>query len=307
MMKILWRFYYLLPPKTRIVLKNFLKGNSGHKKSIFNVQIAMRDARGKCRLDHALEIFIKNLRNAQILSINGKNCLEIGTGYVGINSVIAWILGAESVVSIDLNRILVISALKESIRLANRSTVNNLTLDYCGNIDEIKNRLKKLYQWVDSDNENTDNFFDYQAPHNILNIKENINSDYDLIFSVSTLEHIDLVIIDRFIDKLSLMTKHGGINMHYIDLSDHFDHRKNPLKFLGINSEYNENMDSDSRGNRLRINQWLEIFSRKSSNIFIAEEVSANKKYLPLILEEKFKSQKIKDLLVISILVRIDY
>ena len=84
--KIAWKFYFILPPYFRQLIKNLLKGGGGHENSLFNKQIALRDARGKCSLELATNIFANYLEVSGINSIEEKKCLEIGVGYVAINS-----------------------------------------------------------------------------------------------------------------------------------------------------------------------------------------------------------------------------
>ena len=83
--------------------------------SKFNNMIATRDANGKCRIDRCAQLFCDYLTASDIAGIEGRRCLEIGTGYVGSSPVVMWLLGPQAVTSIDLHRLLVSDALKKSI------------------------------------------------------------------------------------------------------------------------------------------------------------------------------------------------
>ena len=260
-MKSAWYLYYLLPPSARQFLKNILKGGGGHMDSSWGHQIAFRDANGKMSLKNSVDIFCDYLDCLNIESIENKDCLEIGTGYVGTHSLVMWLLGAKSVTAMDLNKILVPKALHAACKDFNKYELSVKLKSYVTNIDMLNSRIENLHKWSLSESSKEHNFFIYEAPFNIL--KDQSNTSYDFIFSISVLEHIPPSIVEVFIETLYKMQRSNSSCMHFIDLTDHYDHENNPLGFLSTDHiRYNENKLADSRGNRIRSSHWLEIFNK---------------------------------------------
>ena len=53
-----------------------------------------------------------------------------------------------------------------------------------------------------------------------------------------------------------------GQMLHYVNLRDHKNMENNPFEFLANNTKYDPARDEDSRGNRIRRNQWLKLFNK---------------------------------------------
>lgn len=298
-----WRVYFSMPPVVRQKLRLLLKGGAGHGSSKFNNLIATRDANGKCRIDRLAQTFCDCLTASGIAGIEGRRCLEIGTGYVGSSPVVMWLLGAQAVASIDLNRLLVVEALKESILSVEKKELFNLLRKHVKSEQALNNRMDQLYVWANSKQENLPACFSYLAPFDIL--ADEFDEDFDFVFSVSTLEHIPRSMVSRFVEKMASVSASGGVGLHSIDLTDHFDSKENPFGFLALEGkDYSEDSDADSRGNRIRGPEWIEVFVKSGLTADIVMSSLAPRSQLPEILASPFNEMNLEELLLTSVLVR---
>jgi hypothetical protein len=299
---LLWKAYFALPPAMRVTLRSWLKGGSGHTSSLFNSMIAKRDARGKCRMDKTAALFCRYLSASGLANIEGRRCLELGTGYVGATPVVMWLLGAAAVTSIDLNRLLVLDSLKESIRLADRVELFNVLKPYVTSERALETRIVRMYAWLDSSPRTLPGGITYVAPCDLLTYQ--FTSQFDLIFSVSTLEHIPRTMVAPFIQRTASVLAASGAGLHAIDLSDHLDSAHNPLGFLAASrTDYCEDSNADSRGTRIRSAEWVNIFSASGFSASVVWSESATCSQLPERLADPFDRMAKEDLLLTSVLI----
>jgi hypothetical protein len=300
---LLWKAYFALPPTMRVTLRAWLKGGAGHTSSIFNSMIAKRDARGKCRIDKAATVLCRYLSVSGLTPLEGRRCLELGTGYVGSTPVVMWLLGAATVTTIDLNSLLVVDSLRQSIRLTDRMDLFRLLQPYVTSERALEERLVRMYAWLDSNLDNLPEGITYLAPCDLLSYE--FSSQFDFVFSVSTLEHIPRSIVGPFVGRMASVLAKGGACLHAIDLSDHLDSANNPLGFLAIDRrDYCEDANADSRGNRIRNQEWLDIFSSSGLSASIVESDRATASRLPERLADPFDRMAMQDLLPTSVLIR---
>lgn len=298
-----WRMYFAMPPAVRQRLRILLKGGGGHTSSVFNNVIAARDARGKCRIDRCAREFCDYLAASGLGGIEGRRCLEIGTGYVGSSSVVMWLLGARAVTSMDLNRLLVPAALKASIRSVERAELHAVLRKHARSEASLRGRIDRIYAWAGAEQEDLPDWFCYRAPFDLLAC--HVDRAFDFIFSASTLEHIPRSLVGRFVGKTASMLADGGVALHFIDLKDHFDSEADPLGFLALqHDEYSDDSNADSRGNRIRGSEWLEVFAGSGLAAEIVMSSRAPRAQLPGNLAVPFSGMDVQDLLPTSIVVR---
>ncbi len=301
--EIAWKIYFSLPPAVRQQLRILLKGGAGHTSSLFNNVIATRDARGKCRIDRAARVFGEYLTASGIGGIEGRRCLEIGTGYVGSSPVVMWLLGASTVTSVDLNRLLVPSALRESVLSVKKAELHDILKKHTRSEESLGGRIEEVYAWAGSERGDLPGWFDYLAPFDLLTSEP--PHAFDFIYSASTLEHIPRSLVGRFVGKTASISADGGVGLHFIDLKDHFDSEVNPLGFLALqDGEYSDDAQADSRGNRIRGRQWLDVFSDSGLTAEIAMSSRAPRSQLPDSLAVPFRGMDAQDLLLTSVVVR---
>lgn len=300
---IAWRLYFLFPPTVRQILKNLLKGGGGHEDSMFNKQIAIRDAKGKCNLEQASIIFAEYLEILDCKSIEGKVCLEIGAGYVSINSIIMWLLGAKRVHAMDLNNILVVEALDLACSKFDKSKVFETLVKFVDDSDKFRQKIDYLYDFKFKNFDDVNYFFSYIAPFNILS--DVIDNKFDFVFSISVLEHIPPSIINDFMGSLIKIHSKNGESVHFIDLTDHYDHNENPFGFLSTKYEdYDEDKLADSRGNRIRAYEWQNILKNHPVKIIKSHLIKSDPSFLPKNLSSKYINLQKEELLNKSILIR---
>lgn len=81
---------------------------------------------------------------------------------------------------------------------------------------------------------------------------------FDLILSLSVLEHVPPAVAPALLTNLLAMLRPGGTMVHNIHLEDHRDIDGAPFAFLAADTDWTE-ADYDSRGNRLRASDWVRI------------------------------------------------
>ena len=91
-------------------------------------------------------------------------------------------------------------------------------------------------------------------------LKDNIDLPLaDFLLSSSVLEHVDQ--LDKIVQALKLLTKTDGIQLHRIDLGDHF--QKYPFEMLTYsNFVWNNFLNPPSNLSRLRIDDYKESFQK---------------------------------------------
>lgn len=304
-MDLVWSVYFSLPPGLRQKLRLVLKRGPGHESSQFNGVIAMRNANGKCRIDRFAQMLSDDLTASGIAGIEDRRCLEIGTGYVGSSPVVMWLLGARTVTTIDLNRLLVPAALKASILAVEKHLLFNILKKHVSSEERLNDRIDRVYALAAAKQGDLQECFTYLAPFDIFAAE--FAAEFDFIFSTSTLEHIPRSIVHRFLEKTASILAAGGVALHFIDLTDHFDRAGNPFGFLTLEpAEYSEDSQADSRGNRIRGSEWLDIFSRAGLAANIVMSSDALPSQLPRGLVAPFNAMNSQDLMRTAILVRVD-
>ena len=250
------RLFRKLPPTFREILKSALNAN-GHRKSVIDKMRAASHASGKKRIDRVAYRIIDDLNKAGISTLAKQRCMEFGAGYVPTEVLVYISLGAVEVIAIDYNPIAQIEILRKALDLAPLGWENNFEREFARhkefNLELISfskgtNNIEKL------------NKFNYIAP---FDMSKNSFSDnpFNFIHSVSVLEHLPLDCIQDIVSNLCQSLAPGGRMLNTIDLTDHWDADNNPFGFLKWDTNYNEENDYDTRGNRLRLSDWIAIFS----------------------------------------------
>lgn len=94
----------------------------------------------------------------------------------------------------------------------------------------------------------------------------NMVEPVDIVLSSSVYEHLDNV--DEITQALALLTKPDGINIHYVDLRDHFF--KYPFEMLRFSERVWRNfLNPSSNHNRYRLWNYRKVFNAFFSNVEI--------------------------------------
>lgn len=254
------RLYRLLAPEARYRIKEWLNV-SGHGSSILDNLKAQRDAAGKKRLDNAMVAFTEKLSHANIISIEGKKCLEIGTGFVPSDALCMHLLGASTIFTTDYNDITRIQFISTAIAGINTEIFLDATADFSSRKD-VQRRYNDFLTHFDKSTEYLERIgIKYIAPFNLAT-STFPETDFDFIYSTDVLEHIAVSDISNIIGNLALMLVPKGHMIHYVNLRDHKNMENEPFEFLSNDTKYDPARERDSRGNRMRRNQWLELFAK---------------------------------------------
>jgi SAM-dependent methyltransferase len=238
--------------------------------------------------------------------IEGKTFMEVGTGHDPIVPVGLFLCGADKIVTVDLHQRLDYGILGDSLVW----------------IDENKDDIWKYYDSVVAKS-----VFDerielvrrlkgspkkFLTEANILYLAPadaaetglpDMSIDYH--FSMTVFEHIPEVDIKRIIGEAKRILKKDGLAIHFIDLSDHFQHQDKSI--TGINflryseKEWDKIADNQfAYCNRLRTSDYLELFKSMGFEID-RKEVNADKEALESIrsgflVDELFRDYSVADL-----------
>ena len=232
------------------------------------------------------------LSNVSGEDFNEKRLLEIGTGFCPTASLCFWMLGFDSVFSIDLNRNInkklfdsFLDWLKKnkneilSLRGFNEKRINFL-LD-----------LKKL-NFEDKISILRKNGFFYKAPLNLLDAKFDYRY-FDYIYSYDVLEHVSPKEIEIIFSESKKILKYSGLMIHRINFADHFsktDKNISRINFLKFN-KFQFNLLAGNKYmymNRLRECDFLKIFNDLQL-LIVRKESKVDPNIKNQLLENKIK------------------
>jgi len=251
------KLYRLFPSGIRYWLKSLLNINN-HRSSIFDNLKAQRDATGKKRLDNAMLAFTEKLSRANIDTLEGKKCLEIGTGFVPTDALCMHLLGASAVFTTDYNAIAKFRLIKTAISSSNIEVLMDTSSRFARK-DDVWQRYSTLINHLESNEYLEEIGIRYIAPFDLATLVFPEGS-FDFIYSTDVLEHIHVSEILKIVCNLNSMLVPNGKMVHFINLRDHKNLEADPFEFLSSNTKYNVSIDQDGRGNRMRRTQWFELF-----------------------------------------------
>ena len=220
---------------------------------------AKRLARTSKRLDICAAQVAHVLHLAGGLSLAGKTCLEVGSGWVLSHAVVFHLLGAERVIATDIEAMAQFGLLGEAV---GGSTVS-LVRDVLSPFDDhaaIRERLERLLAVRRFSRAALERLgIEYVAPVDFA--RRPLGRPVDFVFSLSVLEHVTVDEVPLLLANLADDLSPGGAMIHAIHLEDHRDMVARPLAFLGEAGESYTPAVQGDRGNRIRACQWGEIFA----------------------------------------------
>lgn len=242
----------------------------------------------------------------QGMDIEGKQFFEVGTGHKPIVPIGFFLSGAESIVTVDLNRRLDLRLTRRVLAwmVKNRRTLESM---YSEIVDSalFSERLALIERlWSDPHTFLKEANIQYLAPADAADTDLPANS-IDYHFSITVLEHIPLSVIrDIFIEARRILSN-DGVALHFIDLSDHFQHQDGSItsvNFLRFTEEEWLRLAGNEFAycNRLRVSDYLALFRELSFDILRLETnlddeaMSSLRQGFPL--DEGFKSYSLDDL-----------
>jgi SAM-dependent methyltransferase len=206
----------------------------------------------------------------------GATFLEMGTGR-RINTILAfWLLGAEKVVTVDLNPYLkeelvradldYIVKNKSAIEILFGNRIFNNRLDILLEFVESPYQMKSLLEFLN---------IEYIAPGDAshLNLPD---SSVDFHTSYTVLEHIPPEIIKAVLKEGKRILKQDGLFVHCIDYSDHFSHSDKSISSVNF-LQFSDNSWDKIAGNRymymnrLRHDDFINLFQNLNCKILMDE------------------------------------
>ncbi len=203
----------------------------------------------------------------------GKVFFEVGTGR-RINTPIAfWLLGAEKVITVDLNPYIKQQLVREDISFIreNRTQIEDLFKQ----LNLIKDRFERLNDFTRNPWDIDDLFklcnIEYIGPANAADLPVP-DASVDYHTSRSVLEHIPPAAIMSILKEAIRITKDEGLFIHRIDYSDHFSHSDKSISSINF-LQFSDDEWAKIAGNRyaytnrLRVDDFEDLFRKSSHRI----------------------------------------
>jgi SAM-dependent methyltransferase len=242
--------------------------------------------------------------------ISNKVFFELGTGRAPVAPLALWLMGAEKVITADLNPYVKPELFLESVRYisSNKNKISNLFGDLL-----VIDRLTDLINFSSDKNLSFNklmNFcsIDYLAPCDASSTQLDPGS-IDYFISCAVLEHIDSETILKILAEGNRITKSDGMFINYIDYRDHFSTKDKNITAINF-LQYSDEKWNKYAGNkymymnRLRHDDYIQIFELSGHQI-LKQTPTTDTRSLELlksgdfVLDPKFLSKTI-DILAIK-------
>jgi len=167
--------------------------------------------------------------------IEGKIFFEVGTGHNAIVPVGFFLSGAKRVVTIDLYKRLDYNIMKNSLfyLVKNRHLIEFLYSNKTNSII-LNKRLDLLSEYWSTPRQFIKMAnIQYLAPADAANTNL-LNDSIDYHISTNTLEHIPYEVIRNIFIEAKRILKDKGIAIHFIDMSDHFQHQDSSISRINF-------------------------------------------------------------------------
>jgi SAM-dependent methyltransferase len=243
-------------------------------------------------------------------TIEGKTIFEVGTGHLPVVPVGFYLCGASSVDTVDLNRRLDLALFKRTMYWfsQNSELVVSMYADLVASSD-----LRRRMLLINKHSSDPMRFLleaniRYSAPADAASTPLSKDSiDYHV--SNTVLEHIPKDDIAKIFIECRRILKRDGMAIHFIDLSDHFQHQDRSITKINF-LHYREEEWMKIAGNqfaycnRLRASEFRTIFHDLNFKVIKEECVldgeSVNSIEKDLILDDKFRTADVNDLCTVS-------
>ena len=239
--------------------------------------------------------------------VEGKTFFEVGTGHNTIAPIGFFLCGASEVITVDLHRRLDFGILKKSLvwMSENRDEIGGY---YEGIVErsgfnermDLIHSLKGIEKFLSEAN------IQYIAPADAANI-DLPDASVDYHISTTVFEHIPGVDIKRILREAKRILKKDGIAIHFIDLSDHFQHQDKSITSINF-LRYSEKEWDKIAGNefaycnRLRVSDYLALFKESGFDVCrkeatVDDEARENMRS-GFVVDEGFRDYNVDDLCV---------
>jgi SAM-dependent methyltransferase len=214
------------------------------------------------RLDVCAAQFAQLLHLAQTESLEGKTCLEIGSGWVLSHALVCHLLGAKRVIATDIHPMAHFSHLSEAVHESIEYLIRD-TLAPFSTHQRIRERLDRVKTIRPFTVEALRKLgIDYRAPFDFFEHK--YDEPVDFIWSFSVLSHIPAPLVETIVENLYASLGPGGFMLHAIHLEDTRSFEEDPFAFYQLSEKEYPVANHSIRGNRIRASQWERLFDRVS-------------------------------------------
>lgn len=187
-------------------------------------------------------------------SLEGKVCMEIGSGWILSHALVCHLLGARKVLCTDIEAILRPSYIPIAVGSAVHYIVRDVLSPFCEHGD-IRARLEHLAAIDHFDLDVLAGLgIEYVAPVDLA--RQPLGQPVDFIYSLSVLEHVPADDIAPLLSNLVADLTVGGTMVHAIHLEDHRDIQNNPFPFLAEDGASYGRREQTIHGNRVRRSHW---------------------------------------------------
>ncbi len=211
--------------------------------------------------------------------VEGRRFFEVGTGQIPIVPIGFFLCGAESVLTVDIARSVDFGLTQGVLQWITEHRQSVATLYY--GLVALPVLTERLDLVEELRNE-PDAFLEragirYLAPANAANTGLPDRS-IDCQFSVTVLEHVRPELIGGILSEGERVLAPGGVAVHFIDLSDHFQHQDSSISkinFLRFSEKEWHHIAGNGFAycNRLRASDYMSYFQRSSLRIVRREAV----------------------------------
>ena len=214
------------------------------------------------RLDICAAQFAQLLHLAQTGGLEGKTCLEVGSGWVLSHALVCHLLGAERVIATDIYPMAHYARLYDAVHQSVPYFVRDILAPFSEH-QRIRERLNRVLAIKQFSQETLRELgIHYHAPFDFSVRK--YDEPVDFIWSFSVFSHIPAPLVESIAANLHASLRSGGSMMHAIHLEDTRSLKEDPFAFYRLSeAEYPLKFHS-IRGNRIRASQWGELFDRIS-------------------------------------------
>ena len=189
--------------------------------------------------------------------LNGKVCVELGSGWVLSHALVMHLLGAARVIATDIEPLAHPNVLRQAVRESNEGIIRDVLGPFADHT-AIRERLTTLRGIRKFDLGTLRRLgVEYRAPIDLATAP--VGEPIDFAFSLSVLELVPPAAVRPLLVNLTADLRPGGTMLHALHLEDNGASAADPFAYL---SEVTETYRSTQtwRGNRLRASEFLRIF-----------------------------------------------
>lgn len=237
----------------------------------------------------------------------GKVFFEVGTGRSPVMPIAFWLMGADRVISIDLNPYLKSEIVAEDLRYI-RDNQPEIQAVFGALLDNV--RFARLLEFAEGSRIDTEQLLrdcsiEYIAPGDAADTRLPAQSvDYHVSFN--TFEHIPQNVLSAILREGSRIIRQNGLFLHSIDYSDHFAHTDQSISYVNF-LQYSDVAWASYSGNRymfhnrLRHDDFINLFQQAGHQLMKVEtKIDRRSQELlsrgDLLLDAKFQGRPIETL-----------